>query len=87
VQLILARRDLSSERLWAQDRAGVNAEIARIAARDRRVVLEPDFEPVAGLAGHSHKPNRAWSRFAVANQAVPNRLAEVNRRVLRLVSD
>jgi hypothetical protein len=32
----------------------VTAEIARIAGPDRTIVLEPDFEAVAGLAGHSH---------------------------------
>jgi hypothetical protein len=27
-------------------------------------VLDPDFEAVAGLAGHSRKPERAWKEFA-----------------------
>jgi predicted ATP-dependent endonuclease of OLD family len=32
-------------------------------AAERRIVIEPDFEAVAGLQGHSHKPERAWRRF------------------------
>jgi hypothetical protein len=51
VHLILARRDLPDEGRIAR---AVNAEIARIAGPDRTIVLEPDFEAVAGLAGHNH---------------------------------
>jgi hypothetical protein len=62
----------------------VNAEIAQIAGPERTIVLEPDFEAIAGLIGHSHKPERAWRRFAIAGQAVPDQLAEAVKRVLRL---
>ncbi len=27
-------------------------------------MLDPDFEAVAGLAGHRRKPERAWREFA-----------------------
>lgn len=47
----------------AAERA-LNALIAEVAGRERTIVLEPDFEGVAGLRGHRHKPERAWRRFA-----------------------
>jgi predicted ATP-dependent endonuclease of OLD family len=37
----------------------VNDAIRRLVPAERTVVLEPDFEAVAGLHGHSHKPERA----------------------------
>jgi hypothetical protein len=64
----------------------VNAEINRIAGAGRTVVLEPDFEAVAGLRGHSHKPERAWREFAAPGMAVPDQLADAVRRVVRLTS-
>ena len=42
----------------------MNALIAESAGQQRVVELDPDFEAVAGLAGHSHKPERAWREFA-----------------------
>ena len=42
----------------------LNALIADSAGKERTVVLDPDFEAVAGLAGHSRKPERAWREFA-----------------------
>ncbi len=65
----------------------INAEIARIAGEDRAVVLEPDFEGVAGLTGHGHKPERAWRTFARDGHAIPDQLVEVVRRVVSLVGD
>lgn len=62
----------------------VNDLIAEVAGRDRTIVLEPDFEAVAGLVGESHKPERAWRSFAAGEQAVPERLADVVRLLLRL---
>ena len=41
----------------------LNAEIDRLAAPPGAVVLEPDFEAIVGLRGHSHKPERAWRAF------------------------
>ncbi len=38
--------------------------IAEAAGDGRVVVLDPDFEAVAGLHGSSGKPERAWRRFA-----------------------
>ena len=42
----------------------LNELIAEVAGRERTIVLEPDFEAVAGLSGHTHKPERAWRSFA-----------------------
>lgn len=47
----------------ASERA-LNALIAETAEAGRSVVLEPDFESVAGIKGHRHKPERAWRQFA-----------------------
>jgi predicted ATPase len=42
----------------------LNTLIADTAGKDRTVVLDPDFEAVAGLTGGSRKPERAWREFA-----------------------
>ena len=52
-----------SGKLVAAERA-LNALIAATAGEERTIVLDPDFEAVAGLAGHSRKPERAWREFA-----------------------
>ena len=53
-----------------------NALIGELVGEKRRVVLDPDFEAVAGLRGHSHKPERAWRRFAELGRAeIPEPLA------------
>jgi hypothetical protein len=53
----------ASGRLADAERA-LNALIAETAGEDRVIVLDPDFEGVAGLVGHSRKPERAWREFA-----------------------
>jgi predicted ATP-dependent endonuclease of OLD family len=53
----------ASGRLVAAERA-LNALIAETAGEERVIVLDPDFEAVAGLAGHRRKPERAWREFA-----------------------
>lgn len=53
----------ASGKLVAAERA-LNALIAESAAEGHAVVLDPDFEAVAGLEGHSRKPERAWREFA-----------------------
>jgi hypothetical protein len=53
----------ASGKLVAAERA-LNALIAESAAEGHTVVLDPDFEAVAGLSGHSRKPERAWREFA-----------------------
>jgi hypothetical protein len=53
----------SSGRLAPAEQA-LNALIAETAGEERVVVLDPDFEAVAGLAGRRHKPEHAWRDFA-----------------------
>ena len=53
----------TSGRLAPAEQA-LNALIAETAGEERVIVLDPDFEAVAGLAGHRHKPKRAWKEFA-----------------------
>ena len=53
----------ASGKLVAAERA-LNTLIAESAAKGHIVVLDPDFEAVAGLTGHSRKPERAWREFA-----------------------
>jgi predicted ATPase len=53
----------TSGKLVAAERA-LNALIAESAGEERVVVLDPDFEAVAGLAGRRRKPERAWREFA-----------------------
>jgi hypothetical protein len=53
----------ASGKLVAAERA-LNTLIAESAAEGHIVVLDPDFEAVAGLTGHSRKPERAWREFA-----------------------
>jgi putative ATP-dependent endonuclease of the OLD family len=52
-----------SGRIVAAERA-LNTLIAETAGEGRVIVLDPDFEAVAGLAGHRHKPEHAWREFA-----------------------
>jgi predicted ATPase len=57
-------RDAPRGRAPIQAERALNDLIAEVAGPERTIVLEPDFEAVTGLAGHSHKPERAWRRFA-----------------------
>ena len=67
----------TSGRLVAAERA-LNALIADTAGEERVIVLDPDFEAVAGLAGRSRKPERAWREFAVrAAGEMPGQLVRV----------
>ena len=67
----------TSGRLVAAERA-LNDLIAETAGHGRVVVLDPDFEAVAELAGRSRKPERAWREFAVRTTAdMPAQLVRV----------
>jgi predicted ATP-dependent endonuclease of OLD family len=64
----------------------LNALIADIAGDDRVIVLDPDFEAVAGLAGHSHKPEHAWREFAERPAAeMPGQLVRVAELTMSFV--
>lgn len=53
----------ASGRLAPAERA-LNTLIADTAGDEAVIVLDPDFEAVAGLTGHRHKPEHAWREFA-----------------------
>jgi predicted ATP-dependent endonuclease of OLD family len=75
----------ASGRLVAAERA-LNALIAETAGAGRVVVLEPDFEAVAGLAGHRRKPERAWREFAERSAAdMPGQLVRVAELTMSFV--
>lgn len=65
------RRPIASER-------AVNEAIERVAGSRRTIELARDFEAVASLHGHRHKPDRASHWFALARspEDVPAKLAE-----------
>jgi hypothetical protein len=61
----------------------LNRLIASLAGRRRTIVLEPDFEGVTGLRGHSNKPERAWEHFTTPGVAVPEPLERAVRLALQ----
>jgi len=58
--------DVRTDREPLDDEVRLNALIRRRAGAGRTVVLEPDFEGVAGFHGRDHKPERAANRLANA---------------------
>jgi len=51
----------------------------------RTVELAPDFEAIAGLRGHRHKPARAFERFArIEREHVPAALGAAVERIVAL---
>ena len=75
----------SSGRLVAAERA-LNALIAETAGADRVVVLDPDFEAVAGLVGHRRKPERAWREFAERSASeMPAELVRIVELVVQAI--
>lgn len=78
-------RDAPPGRHPKRSEQALNAQIAARAGRHRTVVLARDFEAVAGLRGHRHKPTRAWQLFSrIAPEDVPRPLAEAVEKVLAL---
>lgn len=74
----------ASGRLAAAERA-LNALIADTAGDGGAIVLDPDFEAVAGLEGRSRKPERAWRDFASRTSAeMPESLVRVAERAISL---
>jgi predicted ATPase len=62
----------------------LNALIRRRAGARRTIVLEPDFEGVAGFRSRAHKPQRAWRRIARSH---PKELPPPLVRAVRLALD
>jgi predicted ATP-dependent endonuclease of OLD family len=73
------RRPIASER-------AVNEAIRRVAGPNRTIELAPDFEAIARLHGHRHKPERARAWFALAESPsdVPDQLAAAVTRIVAL---
>jgi putative ATP-dependent endonuclease of the OLD family len=64
--VVIHDSDLRPGRESLEDEVKLNALIRRLAGARRTVVLEPDFEGVAGFHGRGPKPERAWSHLAHA---------------------
>ncbi len=78
-------RDAPAGRRPSQAQRVVNEQIAELAGARRTVVLAPDFEAVAGLRGHRHKPAHAWQRFSqVQPSKVPAALTDAVEKVVAL---
>jgi hypothetical protein len=61
----------------------LNAQLAGLAGSVNVFELVPDFEAAAGVAGHGHKPARAWQRFSTIEQEdVPPPLREIVETVV-----
>jgi hypothetical protein len=74
----------ASGKLVAAEQA-LNRLIAETAGEERTVVLDPDFEGVAGLTGHSRKPERAWQEFASRSSAeMPTQLVRAAKLAISL---
>jgi predicted ATP-dependent endonuclease of OLD family len=76
--------DMRPDREPVEDEVKLNALIRRLAGAKRTVVLEPDFEGVAGFRGRGPKPQRAWSHLA---QARLDELPEPLVRAVQLALD
>jgi len=63
----------------------LNEAIRALAGDGRTVVLTPDFEHVSRLRGGSHKPERAWRRFATIERGeLPRPLLDAVELVVEL---
>ena len=60
--------DLRPDREPVDSEVRLNALIRRGAGARRTIVLDPDFEGVAGFPRRSRKPERAWRRLADASR-------------------
>jgi hypothetical protein len=83
--LVVHDRDAPPGKQPIPSERAVNAAIASMAGEERVIELAPDFEAIAGLRGHAHKPERAWRSFAgMARGQVPASLAAAVTRILAL---
>ncbi|HYM55585.1 MAG TPA: TOPRIM nucleotidyl transferase/hydrolase domain-containing protein [Solirubrobacteraceae bacterium] len=83
--LVVHDRDAPPGRRPSRGERVLNTEIAELAGSGLTIVLAPDFEAVAGLRGHRHKPARAWQLFSrIERDQVPPALTEAVEKVLAL---
>ncbi len=87
--LVVHDRDAGPGRRPIASEIAANDAIARIAGAERTVELARDFEAVARLHGHRHKPERALHWFALARSEadVPEQLASVVKRTVALARE
>jgi predicted ATP-dependent endonuclease of OLD family len=78
-------RDAPAGKKPNQAEQQLNHLILQVAGKDRRVELTPDFEGVARLRGHRHKPARAWRSFATLQASdVPAPLASLVEQAIAI---
>jgi predicted ATP-dependent endonuclease of OLD family len=78
-------RDAAPGRAPSHAEQSLNSEIEALAGADRTIELARDFEAVAGLRGHRHKPTHAFEHFAHVDRAgVPEPLRQAVERVVAL---
>jgi putative ATP-dependent endonuclease of the OLD family len=78
-------RDAPAHRRPSRSEHALNVEIGELAGGRRTVELAPDFEAVAGLRGHRHKPARAYELFSrLAPDRVPPALARAVEKIVAL---
>lgn len=71
---------------FAPAEQALNALIAETAGEERVILLDPNFEAVAGLAWRRHKPEHAWREFAERPAAeMPAQLVRVAELTMSLV--
>ena len=81
--VVVHDRDAAPGRQPIPSERRLNALLRELAGDGRIVELAPDFEAVAGLPRHSHKPEQAWRHFRTLDAAdVPADL----RRVVELAT-
>lgn len=78
-------RDAAPGRAPSHAEQVLNAQIATLAGADATIELARDFEAVAGLRGHRHKPTRAFEHFAhLDGDGVPGPLRDAVEKALAL---
>src|SRR6185437_11333938 len=83
--LVVHDRDAAPGRAPIAAEQAANALIASVAGPERTIELARDFEEVAHLTGHRHKPEHAVELFASAPASdVPAPLAEAVWRAVEL---
>jgi predicted ATP-dependent endonuclease of OLD family len=83
--LVVHDRDAAPGKRPIRGERVLNAQIAELAGPGRTIVFASDFEAVAGLRGHSHKPAHAWALFSrVAPADVPAPLRQAVEQIVRL---
>lgn len=66
----------------------LNDLIRTTVGKERTIELEPDFEGIAGLHGHAHRPAHAWKYFkSLSPSDVPRPLARMVELALAVAAN